>query len=252
MRFVMDGEEFELTAAHVRSRLRGHVPGDIREYWVEVDGVRWPVKQVLAIATGTSRSRFITQTAVRHLGRLGFTVGGGEPAHSEPAGPYLERSPAASPSLRRLETLSVCVAFDWCDAGTITLDGTNRPVFPALPRSPGLYRFWLEGGKGTRDRVYIGESTDLARRASNYRNAATDRSRQLTSRRIHKELVEHLAGGNTVNFAIATEITRGLDGEPIDLRLKAARHLAESAAVLQAQTTADVDVLNIDIDLTRP
>ncbi|MFQ6854419.1 hypothetical protein AAIB46_26475 [Streptomyces sp. 35M1] len=34
------------------------MPDEIREYWVEVDGVRWPVKQVISLATGAKRSRF--------------------------------------------------------------------------------------------------------------------------------------------------------------------------------------------------
>ena len=72
MRFVMDGVEFELTAEQVCSRLKSHVPQDIHEHWVVIDGQRWPVKQALAIATGTDKSRFVSRTARRHLRNLGF------------------------------------------------------------------------------------------------------------------------------------------------------------------------------------
>src|SRR3954453_17453894 len=47
MRFTLDGEPFELTPELVRARLAGHMPEEIREYWVEIDGIRWPVKQVI-------------------------------------------------------------------------------------------------------------------------------------------------------------------------------------------------------------
>ncbi len=79
MRFTLDGESFELTPELVRARLAGHVPEDIREYWVEIDGTRWPVKQVIALATGVSdRQRFQSQSSRRWLQNLGFTIGGGK------------------------------------------------------------------------------------------------------------------------------------------------------------------------------
>jgi len=92
---------------------------------------------------------------------------------------------------------------------------------------------------------------ELARRASNYRNAKTDRSRQRTSRRIHKEIVQHLLAGGSIEFAIATQVTIH-HVEDTDLRLKSARRLAENAAVLRAQTTPAIRVLNIDADLGDP
>lgn len=76
VRFTLDGETFELTAESVRDRLRGHVAESIQSYWVEVDGVRWPVKQVISLATGVAdRQRFQSQSARRWLQRLGFTIG---------------------------------------------------------------------------------------------------------------------------------------------------------------------------------
>ena len=83
-----------------------------------------------------------------------------------------------------------------------------------------------------------------------YRNAKTDRSRQRTSRRIHKEIVQHLQARGSIDFAIATQVQLG-DGQSTDLRLKSARRLAENAAVLIAQTAPGTRVLNIDADLTE-
>src|SRR5690349_15194401 len=75
MHFTLDGQSFELTPELVRRSLVGQDPEDIREYWVEIDGVRWPVKQVIALATGAKRTRFQSQDSRRWLRNLGFAIG---------------------------------------------------------------------------------------------------------------------------------------------------------------------------------
>src|SRR4051794_26824145 len=81
MRITLDGESFELTPELVRARVAGRVPEDVREYWVEIDGTRWPVKQVISLATGvTNRRRFQSQSSRRWLQNLGFTIGSGTSA----------------------------------------------------------------------------------------------------------------------------------------------------------------------------
>lgn len=76
MRFTLDGELFELTPDVVRGRLSGELPERIHSYWVEIDGVRWPVKQVVSLATGVAdRGRFQSQSSRRWLHKLGFTIG---------------------------------------------------------------------------------------------------------------------------------------------------------------------------------
>lgn len=78
MRITLDGDPFELTPELVRARLRGHAPETIRDYWVEIDGTRWPVKQVISLATGVrERRRFQSQSSRRWLGNLGFSLGTG-------------------------------------------------------------------------------------------------------------------------------------------------------------------------------
>src|SRR3954449_6543224 len=97
MRITLDGESFELTPELVRARVAGRVPEDIREYWVEIDGIRWPVKQVISLATGVSdRQRFQSQSSRRWLQRLGFSIGGGKSAK---AGFPPQRRPAPATSL---------------------------------------------------------------------------------------------------------------------------------------------------------
>lgn len=72
----MDGELFELTPSVVRNRLSGELPERIQSYWVEIDGIRWPVKQVISLATGVAdRGRFQSQSSRRWLHKLGFTIG---------------------------------------------------------------------------------------------------------------------------------------------------------------------------------
>lgn len=252
MQFTLDGERFEITTELVRTRLAGHLPEDVREYWVEIDDVRWPVKQVVSIATGvTNRRRFQSQDSRRWLQNLGFRIGQGGsdlPGASAPRSRPAPRQTFDAGPLEPLESIEVTSRFTWLRAGTLTLDEQGLPSFPALPREPGLYRFdFGADDEGVRT-IYIGESVSLRQRASNYRNAKTDRSRQRTSRRIHKEVVAHLSAGGAIEFAIATAVILA-DGQAADLRLKSARRLAENAAVLTGQMQAGVTVLNIDADL---
>jgi hypothetical protein len=242
----MDGREYELTPALVRSRLAGQSPGDIRQYWVEIDDVRWPVKQVLRLSTGSSD--FQSQTAQRHLLRLGFTVGGGAMPREGSSGTRPHRLRFELAELTVIETIEARIWFEWHRAGRVTLDTAGFPQFPPMPRLPGLYRFDFGGDAAGVRTLYIGESEDLRNRVSQYRNAKKDGGRNRTSRRIHLEVVAHLSAGGSVEFAITTDV-RVAGDFAADLRRKSARRMAENAAVLEAQTTHNVRVLNIDADL---
>lgn len=85
MRFTLARQQFELTADDVRDRLVGCQPDSIHQYWLDVDGVRWPVKQVMAVATGLSKGDFQSQNCRRLLAKLGFTIGKGGSPLSVPA-----------------------------------------------------------------------------------------------------------------------------------------------------------------------
>lgn len=76
--FTIAGERFELSDAGVRTSVAAALPEQVHQYWVDIDGTRWPVKQVLALATGRPRSTFQSQTARRVLATLGFTIGKGD------------------------------------------------------------------------------------------------------------------------------------------------------------------------------
>lgn len=250
MRITLDGEPFDLTPEGVRSRLMNCQPETVRDYWVEVAGTRWPVKQVIALATGvTDRQRFQSQSSQRWLTKLGFPVGRGATTVAPSAAVLSRPSPPVAEAVPvELDRVDVHVGFTWVLAGLVTLDAAGLPSFPPLPRVPSLYRFdFGEGPDGVRT-VYIGESVELSRRASNYRNATTDRSRQRTNRRIHLELVAHLQAGGSIQFATASSARWG-DHQPLDLRLRSARRLAENAAVLLVQSQSGMRALNIDTDI---
>lgn len=256
MRFTLGGDTYDLTPALVRERLTGHSPEEIRQYWVDIDGVHWPVKQVIALAAGVARGRFQSQDARRWLRNVGFSGGSGSVAVTQPerrvdTGMPVPQRPLDGTEWEDVGVVDVHVTFSWLRAGSVTLDlETDLPQFPRLPRQPGLYRFDFGVDQAGVRTFYIGESSELARRANNYRNAKTDRTRQLTSRRIHKEIVGHLSVGGTIEFAVSTSIRWG-EGLPLDLRRKSARCLAENAAVVTYQAQPMIRVLNIDIELGK-
>ncbi len=72
MEFILNGVRHSLDASSVRSALRGGAPDDVRTHWVDVDGVRWPPKQALALATGVGASEFTSHRALGLFERLGF------------------------------------------------------------------------------------------------------------------------------------------------------------------------------------
>ena len=253
MNFTVDGVRFTIDADKVRSLLRAHSPETLHQYTVTIDETVWPVKQAFSIATGLSYNRFQSQTARRQLRRLGFTIN--EEPIDEPQPSRLHLSPTViershPADLIESDTVTASVNFTWLSAGMLRLDGSGKPLFPRLPKAPGLYRYTFSPSSTVeRTRVYIGESVNLARRASNYRNATRDNTNQRTSRRLHKDLVSHLSIGGSVEFSIASEVFLGVDESSIDLRRSSARRLAENAAVLLAQLNTNNEVLNIDADL---
>lgn len=145
MESTLDGERFELTPELVRARPSDEVPEDVREYWVDIDGVRRPVAQVISIATGvTNRRRFQSQDSRRWLQALGFRIGQGAAAMTGGRTPRSTQGPRQvfdASKLEPLGSIEVTSRFTWLRAGSLSLDGEGLPSFPPLPRGPGLYRF---------------------------------------------------------------------------------------------------------------
>ncbi|MBM7388017.1 5-methylcytosine-specific restriction protein B [Clavibacter michiganensis] len=84
MEFTINGERYDLTRPGVESVLATLEPGLVHTYSVEVDGRRFPVKQVLAEVTGLSVTDFVSTRARGVLRSLGFDVFGGTSAVTEP------------------------------------------------------------------------------------------------------------------------------------------------------------------------
>jgi hypothetical protein len=72
--FTLDGERFRLTRDRVLLAMREQIPGRIQTYAVEIEGTRYPVKQVLAQALRIPTRRFITTRAQDILKKLDFQV----------------------------------------------------------------------------------------------------------------------------------------------------------------------------------
>jgi hypothetical protein len=71
---VVNGKAVTLTRSGIIRAMDGIPPESIRSHAVEVAGVRYPVKQVFAAATGLDRLDFTSAVARRHLLKLGFNV----------------------------------------------------------------------------------------------------------------------------------------------------------------------------------
>ncbi|MEW2384327.1 hypothetical protein AB0873_19860 [Micromonospora sp. NPDC047707] len=70
--FRLGGQAYSMRSEAVREALADLTREDVREHWVEVEGNRWPVKQVFAAVTGLRRDSFTSHVALRHLRALDF------------------------------------------------------------------------------------------------------------------------------------------------------------------------------------
>ncbi len=116
------GDRTQLDAAVVRSALCGHVPESVRTHWVDVDGVRWPPRQVVALATGLDRRRLTSRTAHRTLRQLGF-----ETSEGAASGPV--EVPDVTPLL---------------DPATAVPPAGFLAAGRAAAGDPGLYTWWVD------------------------------------------------------------------------------------------------------------
>jgi hypothetical protein len=118
----MNHPRAHLDAATVRSALHGHAPDAVRTHWVDVDGVRWPAQQVLALAADLDRRRAVSRTAHRTLRQLGFDTSDG-----------LALPPVATPDVMPLLDPARAVApAEFLAAGR------------AAAADPGLYTWWAD------------------------------------------------------------------------------------------------------------
>lgn len=126
------------------------------------------------------------------------------------------------------DLVEVAVELEWEEIGSVEL-AAGSLVFPQeLPRQPGLYRFRFLGLEG--ERAYIGEASDLRRRGGHHRLGSEAGA---TNKRMHDAMQAHLGPDRHIKMAIALGgiVTVGGHVQPLDLRRKASRLLAEVAAL---------------------
>jgi hypothetical protein len=142
---------------------------------------------------------------------------------------------------------AVELAFRWRSLGDLALDEAGKPVFPPIPTDPGVYRLTIDSDEAS---VYFGEATDLRGRLRRYRNPGR---RQPTSLRINNLLCRALVAGGHCDVSVAEISTFQTDRSEarLDLRLKAARVLVESAGIVLARNEGKRSVLNLDPTFDR-
>lgn len=89
MKFIVGGEEYDLTRQQVERAMKNVPPESFQKYIVEMLGTVFPPKQVFAQVTGRGRTSFTTQEAQRVLTKLGFVC--------REAGQLMDGTPAWMP-----------------------------------------------------------------------------------------------------------------------------------------------------------
>lgn len=74
IQFTTSGKRMTLTRDQVIRSVKGRTPSSVRTHAVVVEGKRFPVKDVVAVATGLDPLDFNTNQARRWLQQLGFEV----------------------------------------------------------------------------------------------------------------------------------------------------------------------------------
>ena len=138
--------------------------------------------------------------------------------------------------------LSGTVRMSWVKRGRVEIDERGKPLFPAVPDAPGLYRLHIVSAGGD-ESVYIGESANLRRRFGNYRNPGPT---QETSLRINGVIRFALESGGHLSIATADDIVFEINGAPIviDLNRTSIRRMLENFAI-SLETAEDVESLNL-------
>jgi hypothetical protein len=139
------------------------------------------------------------------------------------------------------EEVMCALRLNWVPKGRLLLDPQNKVQFPQAPAAGGLYRFKTRYPDG-RFAIYIGESENLKRRFSNYRNPGPD---QQTNLRINAWLMELLSGGGEISVAIVEDarMTTRRGETNADFSVKSIRRLFEQLAI-SLEHASDIETLN--------
>lgn len=72
--FVIHGHSYNVDADTIEEALKGCESWPVTKYFVEVDGHRYPIKQVIATVCGIPPISFTSMDAYRILEKLGYKV----------------------------------------------------------------------------------------------------------------------------------------------------------------------------------
>ena len=124
----------------------------------------------------------------------------------------------------------------WDDCGNVYLGAKDDLLqFPELDPLPGVYLFRLDDGKKTE--VYIGETDNMKRRVTQYRNPG---SSQTTNINLNKIMKNYLKSGGRITIHLMNLITVEIDGKIIGgLDDKYVRRFLENAAILHTIQQGD-------------
>jgi hypothetical protein len=154
VRLTLNGDQFELDAETVVGRLRGRAPEPVQVHWVEVGGVRFPVKQALEAVLGVSRTTFTSHMARSQFVRLGFMTSSIAEREDIVGEPQRPQRPASDPAISIEEAgqaFATLVAFlrrapftgslDNLEHDLVNIDSTTAP---AVTSAAGLNEELLE------------------------------------------------------------------------------------------------------------
>jgi len=74
MEFTLRGNDYNLERPNVEKAMKDVLPDPIRQYFIVVNGEKYPPKQVLAESLKLGRVEFTTMDACSILKRLGFKL----------------------------------------------------------------------------------------------------------------------------------------------------------------------------------
>jgi hypothetical protein len=72
--FVLRGKTYRSSKEEIEQALKKVEPEPVRKYYIEVDGIRYPIKQPIELITGLARVAYTAMDAYRILSRLGFEI----------------------------------------------------------------------------------------------------------------------------------------------------------------------------------
>ncbi len=131
----------------------------------------------------------------------------------------------------------------WTQVGEVTIDSSGKLAFPKVTNAPGLYKFCVADA-GSVKKIYIGESDNLSRRFTHYRNPGPT---QQTNIRMNNLLSNCLKGGAEVTvLAVVNDcwIGTGPYEKQVDLASKLTRRMFEHFAAAMHPDN-DVELLNL-------